>query len=108
MPPAASVRTSTVDRSRLTVPPMSTHPPAMRSDDKTDVSAFASLDPRLTLLADDLAWWTTTLRNVLHEQRQPVSTLASRPAGPSGARHAWPSRGGARGAVRGYSLPTGR
>jgi NAD(P)H-dependent FMN reductase len=29
--------------------------------DPSDISMFEPLDPRLTLLADDLAWWTTTL-----------------------------------------------
>ena len=31
------------------------------SEDRADLSAFAPLDPRLTLLADDLAWWVRAL-----------------------------------------------
>jgi NAD(P)H-dependent FMN reductase len=34
---------------------------ARQSGDPTDVSMFAALDPRLELLADDLAWWTAAL-----------------------------------------------
>jgi NAD(P)H-dependent FMN reductase len=32
-----------------------------QASDPSDISMFEPLDPRLTLLADDLAWWTTTL-----------------------------------------------
>ena len=41
---------------------------AMRSDDTSDTSAFAPLEPKLTLLADDLAWWTTTLTAARRQQ----------------------------------------
>ena len=34
--------------------------PAMRADDY-DASLFESLEPKLQLLADDLAWWTKAL-----------------------------------------------
>jgi NAD(P)H-dependent FMN reductase len=32
-----------------------------QANDPNDVTMFEPLEPRLTLLADDLAWWTTTL-----------------------------------------------
>jgi NAD(P)H-dependent FMN reductase len=32
-----------------------------RAEDPTDLSHFAPLDPRLTLLADDLTWWVRAL-----------------------------------------------
>jgi NAD(P)H-dependent FMN reductase len=32
-----------------------------QTTDPSDTSMFEPLDPRLTLLADDLVWWTTTL-----------------------------------------------
>ena len=34
---------------------------ARQSSDETDLSPFEALEPRLKLLVDDLAWWTTTL-----------------------------------------------
>jgi NAD(P)H-dependent FMN reductase len=34
---------------------------ARQAADQTDLSEFAPLEPRLTLLADDLVWWTATL-----------------------------------------------
>jgi NAD(P)H-dependent FMN reductase len=34
--------------------------PIMRSEDPTDLNPFAPLEARLTKLADDLAWWTST------------------------------------------------
>jgi len=33
---------------------------ARRATDATDTSAFDVLEPRLKLLVDELAWWTTT------------------------------------------------
>jgi NAD(P)H-dependent FMN reductase len=36
---------------------------ARRGDDPTDTSVFAPLEPRLELLADDLAWWTAALKD---------------------------------------------
>ncbi|HEY1823644.1 MAG TPA: hypothetical protein VGG83_27375 [Trebonia sp.] len=35
---------------------------ARQADDPADASAFAPLEPKLKLLADDLAWWTAALR----------------------------------------------
>jgi hypothetical protein len=35
--------------------------PARRAGDVNDTSAFAPLEPRLKLLADDLAWWAAAL-----------------------------------------------
>jgi hypothetical protein len=35
--------------------------PARRSEDPSDTSAFDALDPKLKLLAEDLAWWAGTL-----------------------------------------------
>jgi len=34
---------------------------AMQATDPDDVSMFAPLEPKLTLLADDLVWWARTL-----------------------------------------------
>jgi NAD(P)H-dependent FMN reductase len=42
---------------------------ARQSDGDAGVSPFAVLDPKLDLLADDLAWWVTTL--AAGRQRQP-------------------------------------
>ena len=35
--------------------------PARQVTDPTDLTAFAALEPRLKLLADDLAWWAEAL-----------------------------------------------
>lgn len=35
--------------------------PVMQADDPLDLDLFASLEPRLTMLADDLHWWTKAL-----------------------------------------------
>ncbi|MFJ6217093.1 NADPH-dependent FMN reductase [Streptomyces sp. NPDC092296] len=35
--------------------------PAMQSSDPFDTGVFAPLEPKLKLLAEDLAWWTTAL-----------------------------------------------
>jgi NAD(P)H-dependent FMN reductase len=32
-----------------------------RASDRADISMFRPLEPKLDLLADDLAWWTATL-----------------------------------------------
>jgi NAD(P)H-dependent FMN reductase len=34
---------------------------ARQTEDPADTSVFAPLEPRLTMLADDLGWWTATL-----------------------------------------------
>ncbi len=35
--------------------------PLLMGEDRTDLSPFVPLEPRLDLLADDLAWWTASL-----------------------------------------------
>jgi NAD(P)H-dependent FMN reductase len=35
--------------------------PARQAEDPTDVTAFAVLEPRMTMLSDDLVWWTAAL-----------------------------------------------
>jgi hypothetical protein len=35
--------------------------PARQAADVTDSTAFAPLEPKLKLLADDLTWWATAL-----------------------------------------------
>jgi hypothetical protein len=35
--------------------------PARQSGDPADTSAFDPLEPKLKLLAEDLAWWATAL-----------------------------------------------
>jgi NAD(P)H-dependent FMN reductase len=35
--------------------------PLLTGEDRTDLSPFVPLEPRLDLLADDLAWWTAAL-----------------------------------------------
>jgi NAD(P)H-dependent FMN reductase len=35
--------------------------PVMRAEDPFDLSPFVALEPKLTRLADDLAWWTAAL-----------------------------------------------
>jgi NAD(P)H-dependent FMN reductase len=37
--------------------------PARQSEDPSDTSAFDPLEPKLKLLAEDLAWWATALHN---------------------------------------------
>jgi NAD(P)H-dependent FMN reductase len=39
--------------------------PAMRADEG-DLSAFASLDPKLDRLAEDLRWWAAALATARH------------------------------------------
>jgi NAD(P)H-dependent FMN reductase len=43
--------------------------PLIRGEDPSDLTPFAALEPRLTLLADDLAWWMRTLSAA----REPVT-----------------------------------
>jgi NAD(P)H-dependent FMN reductase len=43
--------------------------PARQASDPSDTSAFAVLEPKLKMLAEDLAWWTRTLAAGRHDQQ---------------------------------------
>jgi NAD(P)H-dependent FMN reductase len=43
---------------------------ARQSAEADDITAFAGLEPRLKLLADDLTWWATTLHTARHEDQR--------------------------------------